>query len=275
MRVRAFDFGVGPGIVLGRFDGDFIRHNCKNPMLNKNCLVIGPAKTGKTWSLVLPNILQSIASGESAIITDPKMEILRKTVSLFQQHGHVVRVFNLKDLLNSDRINFISEVRDDLDAFVLTEIIMRNTAGAEHRAGGDAFWERAEQNLLTALIQYTASTEMPPEYRSLPGLYDFLTGGDFAKLDASFKCLPDDHPSKGPYNLFLMSNPKTRGDILAGLGTRFKIFQNKVVRQLTSANDIDLEFPAGRSAPTSALSRTTTGRFNACLPCFSLSCSCG
>lgn len=81
------------------------------------------------------------------------------------------------------------------------------------------------------------------EYHSLPGLYDFLTGGDFAKLDASFKCLPDDHPSKGPYNLFLMSNPKTRGDILAGLGTRFKIFQNKVVRQLTSANDIDLELP--------------------------------
>ena len=75
-------------------------------MLNKNCLVIGPPKTGKTWSLVLPERPPVDCSGESAIITDPKMEIF-PTVSLFQQHGYVVRVFNLKDLLNSDRINFI------------------------------------------------------------------------------------------------------------------------------------------------------------------------
>ncbi|KUK10383.1 MAG: TRAG family protein [Clostridia bacterium 41_269] len=240
---KFFSFGHGPGILIGSFEGEPIRHD--NPRLNRNCIVFGPPGTGKTWSFILPNLLQAAVSGESVIATDPKGEILRETLTLYQNEGYVIRSFNLVDMNMSDRWNPVDEVRSELDAHLLTQIIIENTEGPAHRPGGDKFWERSEQNLLNALVLY-AVHEMKPEERSLAGIYDFLTSGSFDELDGTFRCLPDDHPAKRPYNLFCMAEPKTRGNIIAGLGTRLKVFQSKAVRELTSANDIDLELPGRR-----------------------------
>lgn len=238
-----FSFGHGPGILLGSFDGQIVRHD--NPNLNKNCIVFGPPGTGKTISFILPNLLQAAVSEESVIATDPKGEILRETLSLYRDENYVIRAFNLVDMNLSDRWNPIDEVRSELDAHLLTQIIIENTEGPTHRPGGDKFWERSEQNLLNALVLY-AVHDMKPEERNLAGIYDFLTCGSFDELDATFGCLPDDHPAKRPYNLFRMAEPKARGNIVAGLGTRLKVFQSKAVRDLTSRSDIDLELPGRR-----------------------------
>jgi len=40
-----------------------------------------------------------------------------------------------------------------------------------------------------------------------------------------------------------MAESRTRGNIIAGLGTRLKVFQTQEVRDFTSASDIDLELP--------------------------------
>jgi type IV secretion system protein VirD4 len=237
-----FNFGYGPSILLGSFEGELVRHN-DSPRFNKNVIAFGSPGTGKTWSLIFPNLLQAIDSGESIIVTDPKMDALRAFVPLLQKKGYVVRVLNLKEMLTSDRINPIAEVKDDMDALLLAGIIMNNTEGAKGRPKGDEFWERAEKNLLIALIHYVASDEMAPENRTIAGLYTFLTDGSFDDLDNTFMSLPESHPAKKPYNLFCKSNPKTRGDILGGLGSRFKIFQNETVKQLTSTNDFDMELP--------------------------------
>lgn len=240
---KVFSFGHGPGIWLGSLDGEIVRHD--NPRLNRNCIVFGPPQSGKTWSFILPNLLQSAVSGDSVIATDPKGEILKETISLFQKEGYVVRSFNLVDMNLSDRWNPIDEVRTELDAHLLTEIIIVNTDAPTHRPGGDKFWERSEHNLLNALVLY-AVHEMRREERSLAGIYDFLTCGSFDELDSTFKSLPDDHPAKRPYNLFSMAEPKTRGNIITGLGTRLKVFQSRDVRNLTSKSEIDLELPGRR-----------------------------
>ncbi|MFY9139836.1 MAG: type IV secretory system conjugative DNA transfer family protein, partial [Thermacetogeniaceae bacterium] len=120
----------------------------------------------KTWSLVFPNVLQAVISEESAIITDPKAEIMKETLKLAQNKGYAVRVFNLVDMESSDRWNPIEEVKTDLDAYLLSQVIIENTEGPQHRPLGDKFWERSEHNLLIALILYIAH-EASPENRNL------------------------------------------------------------------------------------------------------------
>jgi type IV secretion system protein VirD4 len=240
-----FSFGTGPGILLGRLEGEIIRHD--NPRMNRNCIVFGPPLTGKTWSLVFPNVLQAVISEESAIITDPKGEIMQETLKLAQNKGYAVRSFNLVNMEASDRWNPIEEVKTDLDAYLLSQVIIENTEGAQHRPMGDKFWERSEQNLLIAMILYIAN-EASPENRNLAGLYDLLTNGSFDELDATFKSLPDGHQAKRPYNLFCMTERKNQGNIIQGLGTRLKVFQTDAVRKLTEKSDIDLELPGRRKS---------------------------
>ncbi|MDD4782722.1 MAG: type IV secretory system conjugative DNA transfer family protein [Syntrophaceticus sp.] len=240
-----FSFGTGPGILLGRLEGEIIRHD--NPRMNRNCIVFGPPLTGKTWSLVFPNVLQAVISEESAIITDPKGEIMKETLKMAQNKGYAVRSFNLVNMEASDRWNPIEEVKTDLDAYLLSQVIIENTEGAQHRPMGDKFWERSEQNLLIAMILYIAH-EASPENRNLAGLYDLLTNGSFDELDATFKSLPDGHQAKRPYNLFCMTERKNQGNIIQGLGTRLKVFQTDAVRKLTEKSDIDLELPGRRKS---------------------------
>lgn len=85
---KHFSFGNGPGILLGRLEGEIIRHD--NPHMNRNCIVFGPPLTGKTWSLVFPNVLQAVISEESAVITDPKAEIMKETLKMAQNKGYAV-----------------------------------------------------------------------------------------------------------------------------------------------------------------------------------------
>jgi type IV secretion system protein VirD4 len=240
---KHFSFGNGPGILLGRLEGEIIRHD--NPHMNRNCIVFGPPLTGKTWSLVFPNVLQAVISEESAVITDPKAEIMKETLKMAQNKGYAVRVFNLVNMESSDRWNPIEEVKTDIDAYLLSQVIIENTEGAQHRPMGDKFWERSEQNLLIALILYIAH-EASPENRNLAGLYDLLTNGSFDELDATFKSLPDGHPAKRPYNLFCMTERKNQGNIIQGLGTRLKVIQTDAVRKLTEKSDIDMELPGRR-----------------------------
>lgn len=255
---KVFKFGHGPGVWLGRINGEVVRY--LDSRLNRNAVVFGPPGTGKTWTFGLPNVLQAFAAGESVIVTDPKAEILAWTVKLAQKLGYVVRCFNLVDMLYSDRWNAVAEVREDLDAYLLSQVIIENTEGPRHRPLGDPFWERSEHNLLTALILYTAY-QMKPEQRNLPGLYDFLACGSFDELDSAFRSLPDDHPAKRPYNLFCMSEAKTRGNIIQGLGTRLKIMQDETVRAVTSASDIDLELPGRRKCAYYCILPDTGGTY--------------
>ena len=56
-------------------DGQYYSMDCFETQLNNNVLIVGAAGSGKTRSIVSPNILQ--ASG-SYVITDPKGQLHKK-----------------------------------------------------------------------------------------------------------------------------------------------------------------------------------------------------
>jgi len=148
---------------------------------------------------------------------------------------------------NSDGWNCIGETEGDVDMVQsVAEIIIRNTSDAEKAD----FWDKAEQNLLIALILYVQSMRdpltnelLPLHERSLGTIYKILSSESAKTLDVKFQKLPHDHPARGPYGIFKQAASNLWGNVFIGLGSRMSVFQNHLVDKITKYHDIDLELP--------------------------------
>lgn len=150
---------------------------------NNNVLVIGGSGTGKTRSYVMPNLRNIDAS---TAITDPKGEIIRATRGDLEDRGVKVRSLNLIDLRSSAQFNpmrYFNPDEPETGVAQLAECIMMNTSGKDSK--GDAFWDRAEKALLTALVGYEWATTAQTSTReaNLPGVLELQKGMDGSEED--------------------------------------------------------------------------------------------
>lgn len=220
--------------------------------LNSHTMVYGASGAGKSRGFVKPFILKmakfKAEKKESMILVDPKGEFFESTSEFLRKQGYVVKAFNLLDMENSDGWNCIGEIGDDTDMVQsVAEIIIRNTADSEQKAD---FWDKAEKNLLIALILYVQSMRdpitnelLPIHERSLGTIYKMLSTEGQKSLDAKFQKLPLDHPARAPYGIFKQAASNLWGNIFIGLGSRLSVFQNKLVDTITKYHEIDLELP--------------------------------
>ena len=222
--------------------------------LNKHILIYGATGAGKSRGFVKPYILkmvQMIKAGQkpqSMILTDPKAELFEQYSEFLRNNGYVVKALNLLDMENSDGWNCIGETEGDVDMVQsVAEIIIRNTSEDGQKAD---FWDKAEGNLLIALILYVQSMRdpvtnelLPLHERSLGTIYKILSSESAKSLDMKFQKLPLDHPARGPYGIFKQAASNLWGNVFIGLGSRMNVFQNKLVDKITKYHEIDLELP--------------------------------
>ena len=222
-----------------------------NNGLTEHIMVYGATGAGKTRGFVKPFILQCAdkrSTQESLICVDPKGEVYESMSSFLREQGYEVRMFNLLDMENSDAWNCLSGIEKDKDLVQsIAEVIIKNTSNANERQD---FWEKAELNLLMALMHYVATqtipgtTELLPiQQRSLGTIYRMLSNESFADLERRFEALPKGHPALAPYGIFKLANRQIWGNIAIGLGNRLSVFQNPLVDKITSYNEIDLTLP--------------------------------
>lgn len=229
------------GIILGRKDKKAV---ClpSNTRLNRNIAVYGASGSMKSRAFVRNMILQAVrrGGGESIIITDPKSELFEDMAAYLSMNGYVVRVFNLIRPENSDSWNCLSEIGgNELMAQTFCDTIIRNTSVGH----GDPFWDNSEQNLLKALVLYV-SLSYKEGKRNIGEVYNLLCNKSEPALTSMFEKLGTGHPAKAPYNIFRQASDTIRGGIIIGLGSRLQVFQNEMIRKITSFDDIDLELPA-------------------------------
>ena len=250
-----------PGITYGTIPGtkERVKLPLDSHIYNKNVAVFGGPGSGKSRDYVRNNVFELVNARQSIIFTDPKGELFRDMYVYLKDQGYNVKVFNLVNLLNSDRWNPLTEVTDDLSAQLFTEVVMANTTAPG--AKGDQFWAKGEQNLLKALLLYVVN-ELPEEERNLKNMYALIAHTDAQQLDAMFKILPNEHPAKAPYNIFCQASDTVRTGIIIGLGTRLQIIQNKKVQELTSTNDIDLTAPGKEPCAYFCITSDTNSTFD-------------
>ena len=222
--------------------------------LNKHIIAYGATGSGKSRGFVKPlmlkmaQLLEAGKSNQSMIIVDPKAELFEQYSEFLKDCGYTVRAFNLLDMENSDGWNCIGETEGDVDMVQsVAETIIRNTSEDGQKAD---FWDKAEQNLLIALILYVQSMRdpvtnelLPIHERSLGTIYKILSSESAKSLDAKFQRLPLDHPARGPYGIFKQAASNLWGNVFIGLGSRMNVFQNKLVDKITKYHEIDLELP--------------------------------
>ena len=239
------------GPILGKIDsGDYCSYlgmNTNNG-LNRHVLIYGASGAGKTFGFVKPFILKTVQLGESLVIVDPKAELAALMAEYLKSEGYVVKMFNLLDMENSDAWNCLGEIEGDVDMVqAVAEVIIKNTSDNEQKPD---VWDKAEKNLLVALIHYVLTLtdpdtgELLPIYqRSLGTIYDILSTEGVNSLNAMMQKLPLEHPARAPYGVFKQAASNLWGNIFIGLGSRLGVFQNKLVKKITAYHEIDLELP--------------------------------
>ena len=226
------------GTILGQINKKAV---CvpEQSMMNRNIAVYGASGSKKTRAFCVNMVFQCAARGESLLISDPKSEIYEKCSEYLRNEGYIVRVFNLVSPENSDSWNCLAEIEgQELTAQLFCDIIIKNT-GSER---GDHFWDASEQNLLRALVLYVEQG-YPPEAKNIGQVYKLLTMSSEKDLNHLFDMLPVGHPAIAPYSIFKQASETVRGGVIIGLGSRLQVFQNKLIRLITSHDEIDMELP--------------------------------
>ena len=232
------DISKNKGVILGKLNGKAV---ClpENTRMNRNVAVFGASGSMKNRAYARNVVFQCVKRGESLIITDPKSELYNDLCIYLQKNGYIVKVFNLINPENSDSWNCLAEIEgQEIMAQLFCDVIIKNTGAAK----GDHFWDNAEMNLLKALVLYV-DQGFPPEGKNIGQAYKLLTLNSEKELNSLFDMLPITHPAKAPYNLFRQASDTVRSGVIIGLGTRLQVFQNKLIRQITSHDEINLTQP--------------------------------
>lgn len=230
------------GVILGEFNGTAVSLPI-DTRLNRHVAVYGASGTMKSRAFVRPYVFQAVKRGESLVLTDSKGELYSDLSEYLRDQGYTVKVFNLVSPEHSDSWNCLGEIGDnELMAQTFTQVIIENTKG---EAKSDHFWDSAEANLLKALALYVQmDNSISKSDKNIGTMYELLIQQSEATLDSIFTALPAAHPAKAPYSIFKQSSQTVRSSVIVGLGSRLQVLQNKIIRQITSRDDIDLTRPA-------------------------------
>lgn len=156
-----------PGdLILG--DNQYYSMDGRVTQLNNNVLIVGTSGSGKSRSIVGPNLLQ--ASG-SYIISDPKGALYGQYAEYLREKGYVVRKLDFENPKDSAHYNPFLYIRNEGDILRLAHNFV--FCCNDENAHVDPFWDDADELLFVALIAYL-HFHLPPSERTLSNLTRLL-----------------------------------------------------------------------------------------------------
>lgn len=215
---------------------------------NNNLLVLGAAGSGKTFRLISPNLLN--LGKENIICNDVKGEIIIMHGKHLKEKGYDVRCLNTKDMRKSLRFNPMSYINKESDILSIAKILSETLSGGKGK-GGDAFWDSAKENLITACMGYLWLNRInDPEMCNLSSINDLLRlaeeeldengysiGSEFDRIMQRFA---KDNPTSlcaRAYGNFKQSTDKTRSNIILTLQNMLSCLDIQEAKELFSGED--------------------------------------
>lgn len=227
-------------------DGQYYSTDCYKTQLNNNVLVVGAAGTGKTRSIVSPNILQAT---DSYIITDPKGLLHKKYGSYLRQKGYKVRVLDFVNPEKSQKYNPLMYIHSTHDVLRLAHMFM-DCSNLTPFSRQDPFWEESAEVLLTALFGYLWRYSRV-EDRTIRGTFKLINACNICEdnveykttLDRIFKEVESRYPNDfavSQYQKFRIGAGKTLRSILISLNSRLGRYDFEELRTMTEADEMRL-----------------------------------
>ncbi|MEW5953362.1 MAG: type IV secretory system conjugative DNA transfer family protein [Bacillota bacterium] len=141
------------GNLIGELDGKIIRVNFEKapdntPKTAPHMIVFGGTGSGKSFSIVIGNIISAVAEGQSIVVIDPKGELYEATGNWLKEQGYKnVWVLNFMTPQHSHGWNPVIECRDDAEISEMIDTLSKNAA-----SGSDSYFMLKAMELMEAMI---------------------------------------------------------------------------------------------------------------------------
>lgn len=219
-----------------------INLNSHETWLNDNILVVGSSGSGKSRTIVEPNLYYGTGS---YIISDPKGSLFRKYEKFFRKKKYKVYKIDLIHPSKGNHYNPLWFIETDRDVLKVATILN----GSEDSFNKDPFWDKSSYVLLTALIYYLIETSTEEEdLLNFVNLLDCLTKcikneSNKSPMDSLMKDLfLSNHDSKAVSNyLKVECSAKTYNCIVLTLQSKLGILDSPSVSCMLTDNDLELK----------------------------------
>lgn len=230
---------------------------------NLNTLVVGGPGAGKTRGYVYPNLLDQVnhkqtimerilniqQAGSSAVVLDPKGEVVRTIGNALKEQGCKVKVLDLVERYKSWGYNPFAYITSDDDVQTLVTAIFKATTekGAQST---DPFWDEAGKMLLHALI-YLLYYFGSPEEKNFEMVMELIRAGKVKEDDDEYVSSLDmlfervamydaNHICVRYYNDYHSGAGKTLKSIQVTLVSRLQKFNLDSIASMTRYDELDL-----------------------------------
>lgn len=213
--------------------------------LNNNVLVVGTSGSGKTRSIVTPNLLQGVGS---YIVSDPKGNLYRKYKDILELMGYEVKKLDFTEPTHSVHYNFFRYIRCTQDIVKVAHMLIyqyKNEGG--HM---DPFWDQASQLLVQSVIAYLWEAWGDKEqnlHRVLQLISLCNAYGDLSEETSTLDRMMEKHGEKNPdsyavnmYSKFRIAANRTLRSILITVNARLGLFDTPELNEMTATDDIDI-----------------------------------
>lgn len=209
--------------------------------LNNNVLVVGGSGTGKTSTIVTPNLKQAVGS---YVISDPKGNLHKKYGAYLKKKGYRIQVADFTHPEKSMHYNPMMLVKSSQDILKLTTMII-NEKTISH---SDPYWDRSAALFLSAIMGYMLETDYKPcDFRGILDLLRLAGRSDEDDRDSSelvkrFALLRSQNPESWACAQFESANAapyKTFDCTRATIFSKFAQFDSQELQEMMSRNDFD------------------------------------
>lgn len=222
------------GHILGRFGRRLLRVNDE-----RHHLVIGPTRSGKGVSYVIPNALTHEGS---MIVTDLKGEIFRSTAGYRKAKGNQVFLFapgserthryNPLDFIRPDRGDRTTDIQNIASILVPENTELENSV-----------WQATAQQVMAGAISYINESASYRGRRNLGEVSSFFNSG--VNLQALMTYIKEQEPylsrfTLESFNAYIALSERAAASALLDVQKALRPFRNERVVAATSVTDMDL-----------------------------------
>lgn len=210
--------------------------------LNNNVLVVGGSGTGKTRTIVTPNLYQAVGS---YIVSDPKGSLQKKYGRYLKSKGYRIRSIDFTHPDRSAHYNPMKMVSTTQDIIRITDVLVNEKAS--HGTSADPFWDSMTTIFLSAVIGYLVETN--DKSMNFSTILNLVRMGDRREEDSKeselaekFRQLRMKNPDSwacAQFDNVDASPDRTYDCIRATLAAKFAKFDSKELQIMMSSNDFD------------------------------------
>lgn len=219
------------GLILGKLGGNVLRSNDPG-----HILVVGPTRSGKGISFVIPN---GHAWAGSMVVLDIKMENHDAFAKARKAAGNAIFVF-APGSLKTHRYNPLDFVRSGPE--MATDC--QNIAGFLTTFQNENEWSLAARKLVAALLGYVLTSPLHEQSRTIRTAVTVIsTGNDIADVLKVLVATERQHLPQwvvDDFNQFIAIPERTRGSVLFNVANAFAPWSSELIAEATSASDFDI-----------------------------------